>query len=141
MVPNLLVDGVVDAIARSKALKVYVCNVMTQPGETDCFTASDHVKAVAQHAQGRQIFTHVLVNTQKPSPDRLQQYEKYGQIFVEPDLDAIRALGYTPIAGNYISDTDVVRHDPTKLADAVYRLVSLPIPQAPRSARRQSRRS
>lgn len=123
IVPNLLVDGVVDAVVKSKAIKVYVCNVMTQPGETDAFTASDHVRAVASHAEGKHLFSHVLVNSQKPSPDRLQQYEKYCQHFVEPDLDNIRAMGYTPVTGNLISETDVVRHDPTRLADAMFRII------------------
>jgi uncharacterized cofD-like protein len=123
VIPNLLVDGVIDAIARSKAIKVYVCNVMTQPGETDNFTASEHVRAVAEHAPGKPIFSHVLVNTQKPSAERLQQYEKYGQCFVEPDLDVIREMGFTPVAGNFISETDVVRHDPTRLAEAMYKII------------------
>jgi uncharacterized cofD-like protein len=123
IVPNLLVDGVVDAIMRSKAIKVYVCNVMTQPGETDGYTASDHVRAIARHAPGKQLFTHVLVNTQKPSPDRLQQYERYQQYFVEPDLENIRAMGYTPVPGNFISETDVVRHDPVRLASAMYKII------------------
>jgi len=123
IVPNLLVDGVVDAIVRSKAIKVYVCNVMTQPGETDGFSASDHVRAIARHTPHKQLFTHVLVNTQKPSPDRLQQYEKFGQHFVEPDLDNIRSMGFTPVAGSFISETDVVRHDPTRLAEAMYKII------------------
>ncbi len=123
VIPNLLVDGIVDAIVRSKAVKVYVCNVMTQSGETDGFCASDHARAIAAHAPGRRLFTHVLVNTQKPSPDRLQQYEKYRQVFVEPDIEAIRAMGYTPVTGNFISDTDVVRHDSHRLAQAMYRIL------------------
>lgn len=124
IIPNLLIDGIADAIHKSKALKVYVCNVMTQPGESDGFTASDHVRAIALHAPGKKLFNYVLVNTQKPSQEHLKQYEKYRQRFVEPDIDAIRAMGYTPITGNFISDSEVVRHDSKKLADAMFKLVN-----------------
>jgi len=123
VVPNLLVDGVVEAIVRSRAVKIYVCNVMTQPGETDNFKASDHIRVIADHAKGHNLFTHVLVNRERPPQDVLSKYEQYKQHFVEPDLDEIRSMGYTPVAGNYISDTQVVRHDSQELARAIYRIM------------------
>lgn len=123
VIPNLLVEGVADAIARNKrALKVYACNVMTQPGETDGFTAADHVRAIVEHAPGKRLFNYVLVNQEKPTADLLARYEKHGQRWVEPDLEAIRAMGYIPRAADLISQTDVVRHDPRKLAGALQRL-------------------
>jgi hypothetical protein len=64
------------------------------------------------------------VNTQKPNPERLKTYEKYGQKFVVPDIDVIRSMGYNPVAGNYISDLEVVRHDPVKLACAMFRIIN-----------------
>jgi len=124
VVPNLLVDGVVDAIVRSDAVKIYVCNVMTQPGETDGFKASDHIRAIAQHARRERIFSHVLVNRERPAAALLSKYEKYNQRFVEADLDHIRSLGYTPVPGDYISDTEVVRHDSQKLAAAIYKVMN-----------------
>ena len=123
VVPNLLVDGVVEAISRSKAAKIYVCNVMTQPGETDGFKASDHIRVLADHSRGHHLFSHVLVNKEKPAADLLARYDRYKQHFVEPDLDHIRAMGYTPVAGNYISDTQVVRHDSEKLAAAIFKIM------------------
>lgn len=123
VVPNLLVRGISDAIASSKAVKVYVCNVMTQPGETDDFQASDHVKAIVRHA-GRRIFDYVLVNREVPSLRLLEKYHAQGADLVSPDVDVIRELGYKPITGNFISQTEVVRHDPQKLAQAILRLVS-----------------
>lgn len=123
VVPNLLVRGISDAIAASKAVKVYVCNVMTQPGETDDFQASDHVKAVVRHA-GRRIFDYVLVNREVPSLRLLEKYSSQGAQLVSPDVDVIREMGYKPITGNFISQTEVVRHDPQKLAQAILRLVS-----------------
>ncbi len=123
VVPNLLVRGISDAIASSKAVKVYVCNVMTQPGETDDFMASDHVKSVVRHA-GRRIFDYVLVNREVPSLRLLEKYQAKHAQLVSPDVDVIREMGYKPITGNFISQTDVVRHDPQKLAQAILRLVS-----------------
>ena len=121
--PNLLVNGISDAVAASRAVKVYVCNVMTQPGETDRFQSSDHVKAVVEHA-GRRIFDYVLINREAPSLRLLEKYETQGAHLVSPDDATVRDMGYTPITGNFISQTEVVRHDPQKLAQAILRLVS-----------------
>ena len=122
IIPNLLVQGLVDSLAASKAVKIYVCNVMTQPGETGGFRASDHLKAIADHA-GKRIFSYVLVNRQVPSMNLLEKYHQQGAELVSPDVDAIREMGYKPITGNFISQTDVVRHDPQKLAQAILRQV------------------
>jgi uncharacterized cofD-like protein len=119
--PNLLVDGIIDALDRSKAMKLYVCNVMTQPGESDGFTASDHVAALAIHAPGKRLFDFVLVNKMRPAPELLAKYERSGQKFVEPDVEKIRAMGYTPILGDFISQTDVLRHDGGNLTRAIFR--------------------
>ena len=122
IIPNLLVQGIVDAIAASKAVKIYVCNVMTQPGETGGFRASDHVKAIGDHA-GKKIFNYVLVNREVPTMRLLEKYQQQGAELVSPDVDAIREMGYKPITGNFISQTDVVRHEPQKLAQAILRQV------------------
>lgn len=122
VIPNLLVQGIPAALRRSKAKKVYVCNVMTQPGETDGFTASDHLKAIEAHVPNR-VFDYVIVNTGLPSLELLNKYRQTGAICVEPDCDRIRAMGYRPIAGNFVNQTDVVRHDPTSLAEAIMRLL------------------
>lgn len=122
VIPNLLVQGMVDAIAASNAVKIYVCNVMTQPGETTGYSASDHVKAVVEHA-GKRLFSYVLVNKEVPSIRLLEKYHREGAELVSPDVDIIREMGYRPITGNFISQTEVVRHDPQKLAQAILRLV------------------
>ena len=123
IVPNFLVDGIADAVGKSKAVKIYVCNVMTQPGETDNFTASDHLRALAEHAPGKRLFDYALINKEQPGPEILERYEKYGQKFVVPDVDAIKAMGYTPVAVNLISQTDIVRHDPARLTEEIYRII------------------
>jgi uncharacterized cofD-like protein len=122
IIPNLLVPGISEAIRRSRAKKVYACNVMTQPGETDGFSACDHVSAIEKHA-GRRVFDYVLVNTGVPDPSLLEKYRKTGSILVEPDTDRIKAEGYRPIPGNFINETDVVRHDASVLAEAIMHLL------------------
>lgn len=122
VVPNLLVKGIPEAIAASSAAKIYVCNVMTQPGESDEYSASDHVKAIAKHTDYR-VFQYVLVNQKKPTKDLLDKYAQQNQYFVQPDAEKIREMGFKPIVGDYISQTDVVRHDPDKLAQAIFKLI------------------
>ena len=122
IVPNLLVHGVPEALAASKALKVYICNVMTQPGETDGYTVCDHIRAIARHADVR-LFDYVLMNDEIPSEELLERYRQEGSDCVMPDPDAVRRMGYHPVVAGLISQTRVVRHDPDKLASALTRLV------------------
>ena len=123
VIPNLLVRGVADAIRSSGSLCLYVCNVMTQPGETDGFAASDHVRALLEQV-GPGLFSHALVNTRPPrNRALLARYEAEGAVPVEPDLDRIRQLGIVPVSLDLISEEDVVRHDPVPLADAIMRLL------------------
>jgi uncharacterized cofD-like protein len=117
IVPNVLVDRVAREIAASPAVKMYVCNVMTQPGETDGMTASDHVEALFENA-GEKICDYAIVNDEPPSKLR-EVYAKEGQIPVTADVDRIRELGVTPVRAQMISETVNVRHDPEKLAEQV----------------------
>ena len=123
IIPNLLVDGIADAIDKSRAVKIYVCNVMTQPGETDNYTASDHLRVISDHAPGKRLFDYALINKEPPGDAILEKYEKYGQRFVTPDADRIREMGYIPRAVNLISQTDIVRHDPAHLAEEIFRII------------------
>lgn len=123
IIPNLLVDGIPETIRASKAKKFYVCNVMTQPGESDGLSAYDHVQVLEAHARMR-VFDHVLINTAHPSQELLQKYCKSGAVLVEPDVDRIRSANYKAITGNFINQTDVVRHDATLVADAVMKLIN-----------------
>ena len=115
IIPNLLVDGIVEAIVESKALKIYVCNVMTQFRETAGFTASEHVRALIAHTNPG-IFQVCVVNT-KPVPDALlERYRQEHAEPVEPDVDAVRKLGYQVVADDVIGLEDYVRHNSDKLA-------------------------
>jgi uncharacterized cofD-like protein len=122
VIPNLLVAGIPEALRSSKAKKVYICNVMTQRGETDGFSASDHLKAIEGHVP-RRIFDYIMVNTGRPTQELMEKYRQSGAVLVEPDTDRIRSMGYKSMPGNYISQTDVVRHDPNALAEAIMRLL------------------
>ncbi|MEP6754976.1 MAG: YvcK family protein [Chthonomonadales bacterium] len=122
VLPPLLVQGIPEALRQSRAKKIYICNVMTQKGETDNFTASDHIKAIEGHVPTR-IFDYVLANTGRPSDDLLEKYASAGSVLVEPDADRLKALSYRVVTGDFISQTDVVRHNPAALAEAIMRLL------------------
>ena len=121
--PNFLVSGVADAVAESAAIKIYVCNVMTQPGETDDFTASDHVRAVLKQA-GKPIIDYVLLNVEEPSEAMKERYGGVGAEWVRPDVDEIRKMGIKPITGAFINQGAVVRHDQERLAERIVRITS-----------------
>lgn len=122
LIPNLLIPGLVQALREAKGQKVYVCNVMTQPGESDAFSASEHVTAIQLHAKAK-IFDYVLVNNAIPSEAAIEKYKEVGQHFVEPDVDRIRAMGFRVVSANLMNETDFVRHDPPKVAAKVMDLL------------------
>ncbi len=132
VMPNLLIPGVVEAIAASQATKIYVCNVMTQPGETTGYTAADHLKAILDHTRP-DLIDCVLVNTAPVNPELLAKYKAEGAAPVAVDIDALRKLGVSVAIGDLINQDDLVRHDSQRLARAVFRLVL-------RSTLRQGRR-
>jgi uncharacterized cofD-like protein len=123
IVPNFLVRGVAEAVAESRAIKIYVCNVMTQAGETADFTACDHVNAVISQA-GMPLFDYVMVNTEEPNEQLRRRYAGVGSHWVLPDVDKIRQLGLRPITGSFINQSSVVRHDSDKLAEAIIEVIN-----------------
>jgi uncharacterized cofD-like protein len=122
VIPPLLVPGVAEHIRRSKAVKVYICNVMTQPGESEGFSASEHVLSIQLNVEPR-VFDYVVVNDALPSPALVQRYRESGQSIVDPDVDRIRAMGFRTIQGNFMSESEVVRHDPLRLAQRILELL------------------
>ncbi len=122
IMPNLLVDGVADAIRKSKAIKIYICNVMSQPGETDGYTASMHAKAIIDHG-GKGIIDYMLVNDAAISPEMQEYYASKGAYPVEVDEEAINALGVGFVKADIINENEVIRHDPDKLSKAVMNMV------------------
>lgn len=127
IVPNLLVQRVAREIEASHAVKIYVCNVMTQPGETDAYTASQHVQALLAQT-GAKVCDVAIVNEEPPR--RLAEaYAQEGQLPVVADTAAIEALGIRPMRARVISETQTVRHDSEKLAEVVIQIVDDAIAQ------------
>lgn len=120
VLPNLAIGGLADAVRGTAALRVYVCNVMTQPGETDGYSAEDHLAAIIDHAGP--LVDIMIVNGRTPSPKTIEAYAEQHQEPVSFDVDAIRALGVTPFFGDIISEGNYLRHDSAALAETVFRL-------------------
>ena len=119
IMPNLLVDGVANALKKSKAIKIYICNVLTQPGETDGYTAANHAKAILDHT-GKGAIDYVLVNS-TPIPDEM--WRGTGATPVEIDEDKVNALGCGLIKADLMSATEAGRHDPEKLCAEVMKII------------------
>jgi len=115
LIPNLLVEGIPQAIRRSKATKVFVCNLMTQPGETRGYTASDHLCAIEAHVGGR-LFDYVILNNAAPSRRIERRYAAERAEPVANDFDRIRECGVEPVMARLLVEERVVRHDSGRLA-------------------------
>ena len=122
ILPNLLVPQVAETIALSRAVKIYVCNVMTQPGETDHFTVSDHVKTLLQHT-GPGFIHYVIANKERVPSKLLARYEAHGQEPVVVDEAAVKELGVELRRSNLLHRKDFVRHSPQKLGRSIIRLL------------------
>ena len=123
LIPNLLVRGIAEEIARSRALKVYVSNLMTQPGETRRYSAADHLRALNEHAGGR-LFDLVVLNTRPLSPALLRKYAGQRAEPVANDLEEIRALGAKSVLAELLAEDHVARHDSRRLAKLVLSLAA-----------------
>ncbi|MEI6631131.1 MAG: YvcK family protein [bacterium] len=118
IIPNLLIREITEAIAASGAIKVYVCNAMTQPGETDNFSAGEHIKVLIKHSHAR-IFDYCILNSGEISQGITRRYEQEGSCRVINDTRNIANMGYRTIEDDVIVAEDVVRHDPAKLAKII----------------------
>ena len=125
LITNLLVRGIPEAIAASKATRVYVGNLMTQANESLGLTASQHIEKILQHCGGAKgpVFDYALINTAPISPSLLARYAREGQSPIEPDLDRIRELGVEPIPGNFVHEGNLLRHDPDRVTSALLQIV------------------
>lgn len=121
LVPNLLVRGIADAIAASHAVRVFICNLMTEANESLNMTASDHIKAIFNHSSTR-IFDYALVNTAQVSASMRVRYAEEHAQQVHADIDAIEKLGVKPIPGNFILESHYARHATDRLCQELLRL-------------------
>ena len=118
IIPNLLVQDMVRAINQSSAHKIYVCNIMTQPGETTSYTVSDHIEALLNHSKDPHLLDGVIVNDRHPEK-LLEKYKEKGQEPVLIDADVIQKYGIRLVARNLIKEENLVRHDSKLLAKAI----------------------
>lgn len=122
IMPNLLVRGLAEAIVASDALKLFVCNVMTQPGETDGYKVSDHLDAIEAHI-GAPLFHGVLVNNGEIPPDVLAKYAEEGAAAVVCDEAELKRRGIRVIADRLVKVQTYLRHDAERLSHHIERLV------------------
>lgn len=131
IIPNLLVDDISGAIESSPAVKVYICNIMTQPGETQGFSLEDHVRVLSQHSPDLEL-DYVLVNSAPISEELRTRYLADGSVQVgigEPVTSLANGFARsggpsTIIARDLLHESGVVRHDPGKLATALFEIYS-----------------
>jgi len=126
VIPNLLIPEIRSAIARSSVPKIYVCNIMTQPGETDGYTVADHIRAIDTICRV-QLFDAVLVQGRSPSADALRVYANEYSHPVYLDREEVKKLGRRIVQVNVMSenpDNFSIRHDPILLSKALIRWYS-----------------
>lgn len=119
VIPNLLVSGVVDAIRWSRGITVYACNVATQKGETDFFTASDHIRAVVEYL-GRGNLDYAVVNSNQASAEAIRPELGVQAVLVGEKMTEVD--GVKIVSADVISDANPLRHDPTKLSHVLVNL-------------------
>jgi uncharacterized cofD-like protein len=128
LITNMLVRGIPEAIAASKATRVYVGNLMTQANESLGLTASQHIERILGHcgtsgARDLRIFDYALIHTASISRALLAKYASGGQTPIEADLEHIRALGVEPIPGDFAQEGSLLRHDPGRVTEVLLKLV------------------
>src|SRR3984957_2903332 len=123
LIPNLLVQGIPEAILASPAIKVFVCNLMTQVNESLRLTAADHIRALNEHA-GVQLFDYALINRKAASPEMKAKYALEGASQIVADIEAIEALGVCPLLGEYLDEGAVARHATDQVAHDLMALMA-----------------
>jgi uncharacterized cofD-like protein len=131
LIPNLLVRGIAEAIAASRAVKVFICNLMTEANESLNMSASEHIKAIYRHSQGP-IFDYALVNSAPVSARMQERYAEEQARQVEFDKAAIEALGVKCITGDFVEENHFARHDTHRVCENLMHLAPFkkaPLPQ------------
>lgn len=121
VIPNLLVDGISAAIRRSTAVKAYFVNLMSQPGETTEFSASDHVRSIHRHARGK-LLDYAVVNIRPITTAMKKRYASHAAMPVENDIDELFRMGIKVMAGKLARHGETLKHDPEATADVVVKL-------------------
>ncbi|MBI3253036.1 MAG: YvcK family protein [Candidatus Omnitrophica bacterium] len=123
LLPNLLIEDLAGALAESPAPKIYVCNVMTQPHETDRLNAFDHVNVLVEHSRP-DVLSHVIVHSGQIPQNTLKKYANEEAFPVASDAAKIRGLGYTVIESNLVASSDMIRHNSPKVSKLIMDIVA-----------------
>jgi uncharacterized cofD-like protein len=115
IIPNLLVSGVAQAIEKSNATRIYIANLMTQPGETLGFTLADHVRAIHRHTSPK-LLDWIIINNQPIPPQMLRRYRSTGAAPVLAEVAELQRLGLRCVFDNLLEAQGTVRHDARRLA-------------------------
>lgn len=123
VIPNLLVKGVARAIKENNGFKIYISNIMTEPGQTDNYSLSEHIKAIHEHA-GKGIFDYCIYDTGEVIPEFIRKYNREGADLVEQDIEKAKEQGIKMLQRNlsYI-DGEFIRHNPDAIASSIIELV------------------
>ena len=124
VIPNLLVKGVAKAIKESKGFKIYISNIMTEPGQTDNYSLSEHIKAIQEHA-GKGIVDYCIYDTGEIVPEFIRRYNKEGSELVEQDTSKAKELGVKLLQRNlsFIDGGESIRHNPDAIASSIIELI------------------
>ena len=123
VIPNLLVPGVSKAIKENKGLKIYVCNIMTEPGQTDGYTVSEHIHAILEHSLAG-VINYCIYDTGEIIPEFIKKYNREGSELVEQDIKKLEDKPIDLLQRNlsYIDD-GYIRHNPKAVAAAIIELI------------------
>ena len=121
VIPNLLVNGVNKAIKESTAIKVYINNIMTEPGQTDNYSVADHINAILEHC-GQGIMDYCIYDTGEVIPEFIKKYNLEGQDIVEQDVDKVKGIKFLQRNLSMI-DGEFIRHDPNLVAASIIELI------------------
>lgn len=121
VIPNLLVNGVAKAIKESAAIKLYISNIMTDPGQTDNYSVSDHLNAIIEHC-GTGIVDYCIYDTGEIIPEFIKKYNMEGQDLVEQDIEKVKGIKFLQRNLSMIID-DYIRHDPSLVASSIIELI------------------
>ena len=121
VIPNLLVNGVTKALKESTAIKVYISNIMTEPGQTDNYSVSDHLNAIIEHC-GNGVVDYCIYDTGEIVPEFIKKYNLEGQDLVEQDIEKVKGIKFLQRNLSMISGKHI-RHDPSLVASSIIELI------------------
>ena len=121
LITNLLVQGIPEALAEARGVRIYICNLMTQANESLDLTASQHIEKIYEHTRAP-IFDYAIVNTAPVSEELRERYASEGAIAIKPDVKRIEALGIRCITGDFSAEGGVLRHAADRVAETVLRI-------------------